>query len=78
MSPVVDTRARTDFIGTEERSLTALVSSLYVFSSSGIEAGAEGEGRRGSGDGSSEGGRTTGLAIGIAVGRERSRTGVVV
>lgn len=33
-------------IGTEERSLTALVSSLHVFPSSGIEAGAEGEGRR--------------------------------
>ena len=74
ISPVVETRAMMDCIGTEERLLTALVSSLQVFSSSGTEAGAGGVGRRGSGGGSNEGGRTTDLATGRATSRKESMT----
>ena len=40
ISPVVETRAMTDFMGTEVRLLTALVISLLVLSSSSWAAGA--------------------------------------
>ena len=77
ISPVVERRSMIKCIGTEERSLTALVSSLQVLSSSGTEAGAEGVGRRGSDGGSTEGGRTIDVATERTTGREESMTGVL-
>ena len=61
----METRAIIDRMGTEERLLTALVSSLHVFSSSYMGA-AGGAGRIGLGGGSSKGGRTSALATGGA------------